>query len=152
MRKNNTLDSKKTKLIIGAIILAIVVIVLCIVLNNKKDNEDKNKSNISVSENGTINNISSKMMEKRTVEKTYEVTPKSLKYENGATKFVVSIKNVSGGNTNGKLTKIVFLDKNNNELSNMSLYIKAMTSNQEYETSATIGSNLVDAYDFKLVF
>lgn len=147
-------DKKQNKKNIGIVITVIVVIsiiIILVVLKNKKVSKE-NEPNISVGENGIVNNISKKVYETKNIEATYEVTCKNLKYDGSVTKIGIKLKNITGAETKSRHTKIVFLDKNNNEISNMSLYVRGLKIGEEYETTASIGTNIVDAYDFKIIF
>ena len=147
-------EKKQRKKYIGiiiAVIVIIAIIIVLVVLKTKKVSKE-NEPNISVGENGIVNNISKKVYETKNIEATYEVTCKSLKYDGSVTKIGIKLKNVTGAETKSRHTKIVFVDKNNNEISNMSLYVRGLKVGEEYETTASIGANIVDAYDYKIIF
>ena len=150
-KTKKTTKENKVKLAIIALVLVIAIIIVVVAVKNKKTDEE-NKPNISVGENGEVNNISKKVYETKNVESVYEMTCTSLKYDGKDTKANIKIKNISGTETKGRLTKIVFLDSKGAELSNMSLYVRAIGANQEFSTTASISANIVDAYDYKIIF
>ena len=150
-KTKKTTKENKVKLAIIALVLVIAIIIVVVAVKNKKTDEE-NKPNIAVGENGEVNNISKKVYEAKNVESVYEMTCTSLKYDGKNTKANIKIKNISGTETKGRLTKIVFLDSKGAELSNMSLYVRAIGANQEFSTTASISANIVDAYDYKIIF
>ena len=150
--KKTTKENKNlAKLAIILLVLVIAIIIVVVTVKNKKTDKE-NEPNISVGENGEVNNISKKVYEAKNVESVYEMTCTSLKYDGKNTKANIKIKNISGTETKGRLTKIVFLDSKGAELSNMSLYVRAIGANQEFSTTASISANIVDAYDYKIIF
>ena len=151
-KKKGTKEKKNiTRVAIIILVIVIAVIIVAVVVNKNKQ-EKENESNISVGKNGEVNNISKKVYETKNVESIYEMTCTNLKYDGKDTKASIKIKNISGSEEKGRLTKIIFLDSKGVELSNMSLYVRSIKANEEITTTASIGANIVDAYDYKITF
>lgn len=106
--------------------------------------------NIKVSEDGTKVNNSSAFSTKKTYN-SYEISEASISTAStGRTTFKAIVKNTSSDEVKGGLIDIIFLDKNNNEVSKISTYVRTLKSNESMDLNAGIDKDLSNAYNFRV--
>lgn len=149
--------SNKLKIILGIIFIVIIAIIIYFIINKKTNDIDINKypdingtENIQKNDNGSSENISNKIKEDKGYD-GYKISGATLTYNNGVTTFKAIIKNVSKGDLIGGLIDIVLLNKQGEEVSKISTYIRNLKADEVMEIDASITQNVVNAYDYKLV-
>lgn len=150
--------------ILAVIIISIIVIILVV---NKKDaskenitnNVDSegnvlpqtevNKENVTVKDDGTKENNSSKLKETKIFE-GMEVKEVTLTANGGLTKFTSKIENVTNEDFKGMPVTIVFVNKAGEQISTLEGYIGDTKKGQFSYMDASVTADLSNAYDFSM--
>lgn len=162
MGKSNL--QKRDQLMFGviAIVVVIAIIVIVVMVNKNKGTVESNvpattdqtaattSENVKVSENGSKENVSTKLKE----EKKYEgMSIKDIKLIANAnvTEFVATVENTTGTDFTGAPVTIVFTNKTGEEVSRLEAYIGDTKAGQLSYINASATTDLTDAYDFSIV-
>lgn len=171
---NRTKKTKKINIKKVLIVLLLVMIIMGIFIYVNCNNNDKNDVNkiIENEENIATNNlslidfnnkenvkidgeikenISDMFLKDKQFDGMY-LTKISLKSQNGIVTFLATIENKSGSIFNEKNIKIVFLDKNQNEIGIMRGYVPELKMGEKSNIDFSTSFDYTNAYDFKIEF
>lgn len=133
------------------LIILLSISVLYLVLNKEKEeeNEELEENYVQVLEDGTKQNISSKLAETRQID-GLELTQITLTEANNMTHVVGKITNTTNEKMEEQKINIVLVDKKGEVLTTLETYIKSLEpgENTTLDTSTTFDYS--SAYDIKI--
>lgn len=171
MGKNNSkkLDKKtkvkKVPVIMGIIIIAIIIGLIFVFFNNKNNkgnnsdvgiytdvtSQDTSNTNIKTLEDGSKENISTKIKGEKTFE-GLTITNVVFKTKNGETTFTAKVENKSDKDFKASPVTIIFTDKNGKELWQLGAYIDDTVKGSESLINAIANADITDAYDYSIKY
>lgn len=164
-RSNKKGFFKKTPLIIGLIVISIIIILVVLVINNKNVKKDdsvvgiytdnstqtQNSENIKILEDGSKENISTKLKEEKNFEGLV-IKDIQFKIVNGETVFTANVENTSDKDFKGSPTVITFIDKNGKTLYELGSYIDDTSKGSTSLIKAIATIDNIDVYDFTIKY
>lgn len=146
---------KEEKVGIGILICIIILAtVILIVKNNKNENVEKGniiekEKFVTILEDGTKLNISSKLHETKDFE-GMEIMNLQLTENNNTTLLLGEITNTSPNVQGGYLVNIVIIDEQGNEMTTIEAYIKELNPGQSTQLSSKTTLDYANAYDISI--
>ncbi len=164
--------SEKQMILILVVVAVIIIAVLVNVRNSRQDNVTDNNtgttgintpSNATSStnptndaeefveklEDGTKLNVSEKLSQTKKVG-DYELSNIQVTNKDGQSVLVADVKNTSSAKMNMKFAKVVFLDKEGNEISSTDAIIGDVEAGQTVQLIASVTTDFSNAYDFSI--
>ena len=133
-----------------SVIAVIILIVIVVVISVKKINSGKSVQTeefVSTSPDGVRTNTSNKFHETKTFE-GIEISNISLSENNGTTDLSATLKNVSDSKQGGYEIKLKIIDKDNNELLSIPVYVAELEPQATTEFITSARFDFANAYDF----
>ena len=111
--------------------------------------EEEDKEFVSKQDDGSQLNTSNKLKEERKLD-GLEISNITLRENGGITTLLADVKNTTGAATPQKNVKVTLLDKEGNNIIDLSGIIDAMESGETVKLNVSVTSDLSNAYDFTI--
>ena len=157
-RKNKGISIITIIFIIILIVVAVVIIRKITTKNNKNEQvnnltnqiETDTEKYVTVLEDGTKLNISSKLKENKELE-GLEITNTQITYNNGITNLLADVKNTTQAKMNMQQVTIILIDEKGETIYEIPGVIEEIEAGETKQFNTSITADFANAYDFKIV-
>lgn len=150
------MKNNEKKIILILIIITAIVIGLTYLTKKTKTNENKETTNIveeefvSVSEDGTKYNISTKLKEEKNLE-GLKIGNIRLTEKEGQCRLIADVTNTTSSDVKAFLIDIILYDKEGQKIATIQGMISPVKAGQTVQLNAGITENYANAYDFEII-
>lgn len=151
-KRENKRKKKKQNVIAFMMIIVLILAIVIIFIYNKdnKNTENKNEeSYVEETTDGIKVNKSSKLNEAKLVNGLL-ISNIQLTEKDGMTTLLADVTNKNEEKTEFKKLKIILLDENGDEISNMIAFVGEIKAGETTQLNASTTSNYIKAYDFRV--